>query len=105
MKRMIFCLALLMSHQVISDDFTAYTSIGIGYKLQEPNTVIVNGRKEHLDFGTDDTALVEFGIEYKDIQFGFKHDSQYLTGWPVNHKPEYYKTELFIRYRTDLFTF
>ena len=80
--------------------FYPYMSIGVGYKLQEPSYVEYEGERLDMDFGGSDTALVEIGFETDyDVTFGLKHDSQWSTGWPANSDPEYYKTEVFIRYK------
>lgn len=77
-----------------------YMSIGIGYKIQEPSYVEYEGERLDMNFGGHDTALIEVGLETDyDITFGLKHDSQWSTGFPFNDDPEYYKTEIFVRYK------
>ena len=76
-----------------------YLEIGIGYKFQEPDSVIVNNLHYDMNFGGRDSAIIEAGFEWEKFSFGIKHDSQWSTGWPFNDKDEYYKTEIFLKYK------
>lgn len=76
-----------------------FAQVGIGYKIDEPDYVMYGAEKFPVSFGSSDTALFEVGFESGPVQFGIKHDSQWLTGRPFNNQPEYHKTELFIRYK------
>jgi len=80
--------------------FYPYAAVGVGYKIQEPGYVEYSGRKLPVDFGDNDTALLEVGFETNyPISFGLKHDSQWSSGAPFNDNAEYHKTEIFIRYK------
>lgn len=99
MRLLILTLLFASSAQA---DFAVYpyAAIGVGYKIQEPSYVMRDDDRISVSFGGTDTALFEAGFETDyNITFGIKHDSQYSTGWPFNSDPEYYKTEVFIRYK------
>jgi len=96
---------MMLPLAAFAGDYTLYASIGAGLKFQEPDYVEIEGDRETVDFGSADSALIELGIRHDSLQFGLKHDSQWTTGWPLNDKPEYYKTEIFIRYTVDILTF
>ncbi len=96
---------LALSLSAFADDFIPYITIGPGMMIQGPDSVMLDGHSEPMDFGGTDTALIEIGIDKGPISFGLKHDSQWSTGWPVNKQEEYYKTELFIRYKYQFESF
>jgi hypothetical protein len=99
MKLLIIICLLFGSISVQSAEifgFFPYARIGSGIKIQEPDYVVLNNRKYDMDFGGNDSALLEFGLENGQWSFGIKHDSQWSSGWPFNSSEEYYKTELFI---------
>jgi len=104
MKRLLllnlFIVAVTFSFSVDSAELYPYASVGVGYKIHEPTYVEYNGEKLDVNFGGEDTALMEAGFEYgRHVSFGLKHDSQWSTGWPFNDTNEYHKTEIFIRYK------
>ena len=104
MKAMVFIMLMaIATHAAQAADslrFYPYLSVGVGYKVQEPAYVEYDGKRLDMDFGGTDTALLEIGFETDySVTFGLKHDSQWSTGWPFNDTAEYYKTELFIRYK------
>lgn len=100
MKRIFILLAVICSTAANAFEWAPYAAIGIGYKFSEPKSVVYNGRHLDVDFGGKDSALFEVGYEWsKGLSLGLKHDSQYSTGWPFNDRPEYRKTEVFIRYK------
>jgi len=77
-----------------------YGIIALGYKIQQPDYVIYNGEKLDVDFGGKDSVFFELGFETDSpISFGVKHDSQASSGFPFNNEPEYYKSEVFIKYK------
>ena len=103
MKRLLLLnlliVAVLFSCSVDSAELYPYAEIGIGYKIAEPNYVTYAGERLDIDFGGNDSALFEVGLEAKSYSFGLAHDSQYSTGWPFNDRDEYHKTEIFIKYK------
>ena len=87
-----------------------YAEVGIGYKLDEPDYAYVDmvhpddGKPYRYKVGmygsAKDTALFEAGFETNvNVSFGLKHDSHWSTGWPVDKQGEYYKTEIFVKYK------
>lgn len=95
----LLCIFILSANAHAADVYP-YAAVGIGYKIDEPNSVNYNGEELDMDFGSNDTALMEAGFEIDGgYSFGIKHDSQWSTGWPVNDKEEYRKTEVFVRYK------
>ena len=83
-----------------ANELYPYGIVALGYKIQQPDYVVYNGEKLDIDFGNKDTAVFEIGFETNyPISFGIKHDSQWSNGWPANEDPEYYKTEVFVKYK------
>ena len=75
-----------------------YARVGAGYKLDEENKFIING-KTYIRRDTDPiSARFELGCRRGRWTVGLSHDSQWGTGWPVNDSGEPYKTEVFIDY-------
>lgn len=102
MKIILFIAAVSISCTAQSSDifgFYPYIRLGIGYKFQEPDHVIYNNEKLSVSFGGKDSALIEAGFERGNFSIGIKHDSQWSTGWPINNREEYYKTEAFLSYK------
>ena len=71
-----------------------YFDIGIGYKLEEAKIYGYNN--------TSPTAHFALGYEWNTIRLELSHDSNYLSGPPFNHDWEYYRTELRVVKRFDL---
>ncbi len=99
-------LFILVSSFCNAGDYSYYVKIGAGYKFNEPSTLAtyVDGVRytDGVDFGGPITSRIEIGVETGNVSFGISHHSQWLEGWPINDKDEYYKTEVFIDYK---FTF
>lgn len=76
---------------------TPYVKVGAGYKIEEPKIYWFDGTKTNNPI----SARMEAGFKYQNWSYGLSHHSQWLRGWPVNDKFEYYKTEFFIDYEWD----
>lgn len=96
----ILALILLLTCEAKAD---VYIKIGTGYKLIEPNHIIMeSGEKVYYDTGSKISARIEIGVEKGNWSYGLSHHSQWLDGEPFNDKPEPHKTEIFIDYKWTL---
>lgn len=75
-----------------------YLKVGAGYKFDE---LALYSSKTREMISDPLTARIEVGYEKGPLTFGVSHHSQWLRGWPVDDKLEYYKTELFVDYKID----
>lgn len=80
-----------------------YVSIGAGYKIHESKLYYKNDNGDKYEWNDPYSARIEIGYNYsKNIKFGISHHSQWFSGFPLNDKEEYGKTELFIDYTFTL---
>lgn len=75
-----------------------YAKVGAGYKLEEENTVIIDGERYNRIHIDPYSARFELGCRNGPWTYGASHHSQWGTGWPINERREPYKTEFFIDY-------
>lgn len=79
---------------------TLYFKSGVGYKVDELTIYNVD-----TPINVKDTALFEIGVRDENLSYGFRHVSNWSTGWPLDNDSEYYKDEFFIEYEFDLLEF
>ncbi len=77
-----------------------YATVGTGYKFDETELTYTSSTGVKTRGNNPHSARFELGIDFElpknfTLQLGLSHDSQWFTGYPVNKKGEYYKTEVF----------
>lgn len=106
MKLTIFALLFLLSSTANAcNNDGVYLRIGIGHKFAESDKITVDGVDRTVDYNGRASARIGVAAYKGTWSIGIDHHSQYDTGWPVNNKKEYYKTELFIDKRFKLMGF
>lgn len=88
---------LLLSLLLVSCSHTPYVSSSVGYVLHEQR-VDLDGNGDNSEIGKI-SCTFELGLETDNISYGIRHNSRCFVNYPFNDKKEYFRDELFIRYK------
>jgi hypothetical protein len=101
---------LFLSNVVSAKCESIYFKAGAGYKFHEMDSIVfydTEGKPlQTVKFDSEPiSARFELAADCDRVVFGVSHHSQYASGWPANEKGEYFKTEIFIDIKFDVWEF
>ncbi|HHZ70504.1 MAG TPA: hypothetical protein EYN54_09575 [Methylococcaceae bacterium] len=113
MNKIVIAIILIISfvtNKAMSSEFDVqkflnktYIKIGAGYKFHEAKFYLPDSTGGTHLIEQPISARIEIGYQLsRKLTVGISHHSQWLSGFPLTNKYEYFKTELFIDYTFSL---